>query len=326
MNGPRDADRAVTGISVADVYALDVDAAQRIYVETFGFDTVADLPGSRPAEGWLTVGHPANPSLQLRLTRPGGRLSPVLRTGLEHALSIAKHASLGLVTTDMDRSHRALTEAGVRFLQEPVRRAPDVSRDFRRQLGEVEALITDGCGNLHILIEPGTLSDDREKWPAIPAAGAHPAALGGVFMLDLFVADVDEAVMFYRDVLGFEVGADEVSANGENRWVTIHHPAHPEVQACLLVPNAWFDDLHAVGLRAALGRHEMPGWGLTTDDCRRAYEELSAAGVEFVAPPATTVVPMQAGLRPPLGAWEAAFRDGVGNVHYLVEPFAAPAR
>jgi predicted enzyme related to lactoylglutathione lyase len=52
----------------------------------------------------------------------------------------------------------------------------------------------------------------------------------------------------------------------------------------------------------------MGGFGVATDDCRKAYEELSAKGVEFVQPPSER----------PYGV-EAVMRDNSGNWLVLVQ-------
>jgi predicted enzyme related to lactoylglutathione lyase len=53
----------------------------------------------------------------------------------------------------------------------------------------------------------------------------------------------------------------------------------------------------------------MPGFGLSTDDCRATYEALVAKGVEFLQPPAER----------PYGI-EALARDNSGNWLVIVEP------
>ena len=52
----------------------------------------------------------------------------------------------------------------------------------------------------------------------------------------------------------------------------------------------------------------MGGLGLQVDDCRKAYEELRAAGVTFLQEPAER----------PYGV-EAVLRDNTGNWFVLVE-------
>jgi predicted enzyme related to lactoylglutathione lyase len=52
----------------------------------------------------------------------------------------------------------------------------------------------------------------------------------------------------------------------------------------------------------------MGGLGLTVDDCKKTYEELTAKGVTFLEPPAAR----------PYGV-EAVMRDNSGNWLSLVE-------
>jgi predicted enzyme related to lactoylglutathione lyase len=64
----------------------------------------------------------------------------------------------------------------------------------------------------------------------------------------------------------------------------------------------------AEAIRRSLGKGTMGALGLRTQDCQKAYEELTAKGVEFVQPPAER----------PYGV-EAVMRDNSGNWLVLVE-------
>jgi len=65
----------------------------------------------------------------------------------------------------------------------------------------------------------------------------------------------------------------------------------------------------ADAVRRALAGGGRGGFGLTTDDCQKTYEELTAKGVEFVQPPSER----------PYGV-EAVMRDNSGNWLVIVEP------
>ena len=134
-----------------------------------------------------------------------------------------------------------------------------------------------------------------------------------ISLLTLWVSDQDEAQKFYTDKLGFVEGTDVTLGDGF-RWVTVKHPNQPELQVTLSIPGPPLDDQAAEAIRRALANGTMGGFGLQTDDCRRTYEELSAAGVEFVQPPADR----------PYGV-EAVLRDNSGNWLVLVEPKAYSA-
>ncbi|HEX2117578.1 MAG TPA: VOC family protein [Acidimicrobiales bacterium] len=129
-----------------------------------------------------------------------------------------------------------------------------------------------------------------------------------VSLVTLYVSDQDDAKKFYTDVLGFEERADVRMGDGF-RWVTVGHPAQPELEITLMVPGPPLDDDMAGAVRRALAKGTMGGVGLRTDDCRKDFEQLSAKGVEFVQEPSDR----------PYGV-EAVMRDNSGNWLVLVEP------
>lgn len=128
-----------------------------------------------------------------------------------------------------------------------------------------------------------------------------------ISLVTLYVTDQDAAKAFYIDNLGFVEGTD-VSMGDGFRWVTINHPDHPEMQVTLMVPGPPLDDDMATAVRRALANGSMGGIGLTTDDCQKDYDELTAKGVEFPQPPSER----------PYGV-EAVMRDNSGNWIVLVE-------
>ncbi|GAA0829587.1 VOC family protein [Streptosporangium amethystogenes subsp. fukuiense] len=120
----------------------------------------------------------------------------------------------------------------------------------------------------------------------------------------LAVCDVDEALGFYRDVLGFEVH-DDVEAEGTRR-ASVGPPSQPDVQIFLESPGAdpgaspadrqTIENLMAKGL---LGRLVF-----LTDDCDAAFEHIEAAGAEV----------MQEPINQPDGVRDCAFLDPSGNM------------
>jgi hypothetical protein len=93
------------------------------------------------------------------------------------------------------------------------------------------------------------------------------------------------------------------------RWCTIVHPAQPELQIHLTTPSKPLSDDLIAAMQRAQAEGGLPGIGLNVDDCRKAYQELSAKGVEFLQPPEVR----------PYGV-EALMRDNSGNWMVLVEP------
>lgn len=116
----------------------------------------------------------------------------------------------------------------------------------------------------------------------------------------LTVHDVDEALGFYRDVLGFEVG-DDVAVKGM-RWVSVSPPSQPDIQIHL---TALGTDLTAMGSLGCLT--------FVTDDCDATFVHIEAAGAEV----------MQEPINRPDGARDCAFLDPSGNMLRFTEP-AAP--
>jgi catechol 2,3-dioxygenase-like lactoylglutathione lyase family enzyme len=128
-----------------------------------------------------------------------------------------------------------------------------------------------------------------------------------ISLTTLWVTDQDAAKGFYIDKLGFVEKTDLTMGEGF-RWVTIVLPEHPELEVTLMVPGPPLDDQMAEAVRRSLAAGTMGGFGIATDDCRKAYTELSDRGVEFTQPPADR----------PYGV-EAVMRDNSGNWLVLVE-------
>ena len=128
-----------------------------------------------------------------------------------------------------------------------------------------------------------------------------------VSLLTLWVSDQDAAKAFYLEKLGFVEHTDVTMGDGY-RWLTIAHPDHPELEVTLMTPGPPVDEPMAEQIRRALAAGSMGGFGLSTDDCRKTYDELVAKGVEFVQPPSDR----------PYGV-EAVMRDNSGNWLVLIE-------
>jgi catechol 2,3-dioxygenase-like lactoylglutathione lyase family enzyme len=129
-----------------------------------------------------------------------------------------------------------------------------------------------------------------------------------VSLVNVFCLDQDKAKAFYVDVLGFQAGTDVTMGDGF-RWVTVKHPSQPELELTLMTPGPPMDDEAAAFVRRQLEKGQMGGVGLSVDDCRKTFEELSAKGVTFLQEPSDR----------PYGV-EAVMRDNSGNWLVLVEP------
>ena len=105
-----------------------------------------------------------------------------------------------------------------------------------------------------------------------------------ISLFTLYVTDHDESKKFYVDKLGFEERADVTWGDGY-RWVTIGHPAQPELQVTLMQPGPPLDDDIAEALRRSLANGTMGGFGLRVDDCRATFESLVSNGVDTSSRP-----------------------------------------
>jgi len=129
----------------------------------------------------------------------------------------------------------------------------------------------------------------------------------GVGVAGLYVRDQDEAVEFYVGKLGFKVHTD--ARNGDYRWLTIQHPEQPSFQLGLFAPQPpTVDEATAQTLREIVAKGAMPPLVLTVDNCRSAYDEMRARGVEFTQEPIER-----------FGSVDASFRDPSGNGWKMIE-------
>ena len=129
-----------------------------------------------------------------------------------------------------------------------------------------------------------------------------------ISLVTVYCLDQDQTRDFYVDVLGFQPGGDVTMGEGF-RWVTVKHPAQPELEVTLMTPGPPFDADTADLIRRQLGKGQIGGLGLSVDDCHKTYAELVGKGVTFLQEPADR----------PYGV-EAVMRDNSGNWLVLVEP------
>ena len=129
----------------------------------------------------------------------------------------------------------------------------------------------------------------------------------GIGVAGIYVRDQDEAIDFYVGKLGFGIHTD--ARNGDYRWLTVRHPDQPGFQLGLFRPQPpAVDETTARLLDEVVAKGAMPPLVMVVDDCRSAYERLSAKGVEFTQKPISR-----------FGSVDASFRDPSGNGWKLVE-------
>src|SRR5215207_2492596 len=119
----------------------------------------------------------------------------------------------------------------------------------------------------------------------------------------IYVIDQEEALAFYRDILGFEVNTDMPMDDAGLRWLTLNPKGQPDLELILaqVTPGPMFDadtaeEMKGLVTRGAVGVGE-------TDDIHGDYERLSKQGVEFVSPPKEQFYGTEAIVKDNSGNW-----------------------
>ena len=115
----------------------------------------------------------------------------------------------------------------------------------------------------------------------------------------IYVLDHEQAVDFYVDKLGLEVGVD--ADLGPFRWLTVHVPGQPESEIVLSTPDMGDDEETTAAIRELVVKGGGNGVIFSVDDCRKTYEALVAKGVEFTQEPTEHFYGIDCGLRDPFG-------------------------
>ena len=120
----------------------------------------------------------------------------------------------------------------------------------------------------------------------------------------LWVHDQDEALAFWTEKIGFEIREDvTVPELGNFRWLTVGPQDQDQISIVLMaIPGPPVLD---EATRAEVANLTAKGFAstifLTTDDAMKAYEELSARGVEFTEKPTVQPYGIDCGFRDPSG-------------------------
>ncbi|WP_328561040.1 VOC family protein [Streptomyces coelicoflavus] len=115
--------------------------------------------------------------------------------------------------------------------------------------------------------------------------------------------DPDASLVFYRDVLGFEVRQDV--GNGKMRWITVGPAGRPDVSLLLSPPAAdpGITDAERRTIAEMMAKGTY-GWILlATKDLDGTFERVRAGNAEVVQEPTEQ----------PYGVRDCAFRDPAGN-------------
>lgn len=115
------------------------------------------------------------------------------------------------------------------------------------------------------------------------------------------VLDQEEALDFYVNKLGLEVGKDV--KQGPFRWLTVRVPGDPGTEIFLEEPGPpLHDDATAEQLRELITKGAMSSLVFLSDDVRGLYETLQARGVtDFTQEPTDNFYGTDMGIRDPFG-------------------------
>ncbi|MDG1470591.1 MAG: VOC family protein [Ascidiaceihabitans sp.] len=122
-------------------------------------------------------------------------------------------------------------------------------------------------------------------------------------LITLVVSDYDDAIAFYRDVLGFDLIDDTYQPEQDKRWVVVK-PKGGGDASILLAKASNTEQSDRVGDQTG-GRVAL---FLQTDNFERDYAAYQSKGVKFVRAPKTE----------PYGT-VAVFADLYGNLWDLIE-------
>ncbi|MDG4805947.1 VOC family protein [Micromonospora sp. WMMD1120] len=116
--------------------------------------------------------------------------------------------------------------------------------------------------------------------------------------------DPDASLVFYRDVLGFEVRLD-VGYEGM-RWITVGPPGQPSTAIVLHPPaaNPGLTDDERQTILELMAKGSYFGVNLATTDLDATFAKLEASDAEVVQEPTDQ----------PYGVRDCAFRDPAGNM------------
>ena len=122
-----------------------------------------------------------------------------------------------------------------------------------------------------------------------------------LIVTSIMVLDKDEALDFYVNKLGLEVGQD--IKQGTYRWLTVRVPGDPGIEVSLEKPGPPVHaEATAAQLRELITKGALGGLVFQTEDCRALYETLKARGVtDFTQEPTEHFYGTDMGIRDPFG-------------------------
>jgi catechol 2,3-dioxygenase-like lactoylglutathione lyase family enzyme len=128
-----------------------------------------------------------------------------------------------------------------------------------------------------------------------------------------YVPDYDQALEFYRDLLGMQIVTDNSMAPDKMRWLGLGAMGQTGVELVLQVPSDWMSGEDLTRAEAQFGKQSMIC--LSTNDLDGVLAKLNAVGATI----------HRDGIGEMPWGRDLSFSDPFGNEIYLVEPAAMPA-
>jgi len=122
-------------------------------------------------------------------------------------------------------------------------------------------------------------------------------------LTSVYVDNLDKALRFYTEVLGFLKKAD--FSNGPYRWLTVTSPEEQNGTELQLALN---DHPAAAAYQQAMFQQGQRAAMFNTDDVKSEYERIKARGAEFTLPPTDVT-----------GATIAVLNDTCGNLIQITQ-------
>lgn len=122
-------------------------------------------------------------------------------------------------------------------------------------------------------------------------------------LANIYVDNLDNALRFYTDVLGFVKKAD--FSQGPYRWLTVASSEDPDGTELHLALN---DNAAAAAYQQAMFHQKQPAMMFHSDDVKADYERIKSKGGEFLMPPTDVT-----------GSTIAQVNDTCGNIIQIVQ-------
>jgi catechol 2,3-dioxygenase-like lactoylglutathione lyase family enzyme len=128
----------------------------------------------------------------------------------------------------------------------------------------------------------------------------------------VYCTDLDAALAFYTQLLGFEVHED-VPMGPEMRWLTLVAPGDAAHELLLASVEQHIPLADRQAMREMVAKGNLAIF-IQVDDLDKTFETLRAAGTEILQEPVDQ----------PYGVRDAGVRDPSGNHLRLSQPLTAP--